>query len=106
MHGSDWRIMVLARLVHSATLTNIALVDVEVLRAHIKVLLFALGKVQTMCVDLLTILPACNRTLGLLRRGRCISWVLWNAKEVEVLRVDKHSRPPVAHLSIVTNAHD
>lgn len=88
MDGCDRCIMMLAHLVHSAALANIALVDVEVLRAHIEVLLLTFGEVQAVCVDLLAILSACNRALGLLRRGRCISWVLGDAKEVEVLRVD------------------
>ena len=59
-----------------------------------------------MCVDLLTVLSACNRALGLLCRGRGACWVLRNAEEVEGLRIDKHSWPPIAHLSIITDTHN
>ena len=106
MHGCDWRIMVLARSLHCTSISNIALIDVKVFRAHVEILLLTLGKVQTMCVDLLTILPARNRALGLLRRGRCVSWVFRYAQEVERLRVNEDSRPPIAHFSVITDTYD
>ena len=98
--------MVLARSLHCSSISNIALIDVKVFRPHIEVFLLSLCKVQTVCVDLLTVLPACNRALGFLRCGRCISWVFGYAQEVERLRVDEHSRPPIAHFSVITDTHN
>ena len=106
MHRCDWRIMVLTRSLHCTSISNIALIDVKVFRAHIEVFLLSLCKVQTVCVDLLTVLPASNRALGLLRRGSRISWVFGYAQEVERLRVDEHSWPPIAHFSVITDTHD
>ena len=56
--------------------------------------------------DLRSVLPASYRALSFLSRRGGIGGVLWYAEEVERLRIDKHSRPPIAHLAIVTDTHN
>ena len=106
VHGSDWCIVVLACSLYGTSLPNIALIDVEVFRAHIEILLLTLREIQAVSVDLLPILTASYRTLSLLSRCTSIGGVFWYAQEVERLRIHKHGRPPIAHLSIVTDTHD
>ena len=45
VHGSDWRIVVLACPLYGTSLPNIALIDVEVFRAHIEILLLTLREI-------------------------------------------------------------
>ena len=68
MYGCDWCIVMLACPCYSTTLSNIALVDVEVFRANVEVLLFTFREIQAVSVDLLSVLPAGYRALSFLRR--------------------------------------
>ena len=68
MYGCDWCIVMLACPRYSTTLPNIALIDVEVFRANVEVLLFTFREIQAVSVDLLSVLPAGYRALSFLRR--------------------------------------
>ena len=68
VHGCDRCIMMLACPRYSTTLPNIALVNVEVFRTNVEVLLFTFREIQAMGVDLLSVLSAGYRALSFLRR--------------------------------------
>ena len=68
VNGCDWCIVMLACPRYSTTLPNIALIDVEVFRANVEVLLFTFREIQAVSVNLLSVLPAGYRALSFLRR--------------------------------------
>lgn len=67
VNGCDWCIVMLACPRYSTTLPNIALVNVEVFRANVEVLLFTFREIQAVSVNLLSVLPAGYRALSFLR---------------------------------------
>ena len=82
----------------------LAEVDVEVLRANIKVVLVSLGKVEAVSIDRLPVVLA-TADWRLIRRHCCnpaLSLLLRTEERVS-LRVYKHSRSPIAHLTIVAD---
>lgn len=81
----------------------IAAVDVEVLGAHVEVVLVSLCEVEAMGVDGLPVV-ACPANRGLF--GRSCGHILrffGDTQETEVLRVNKDGRAPIAHLSVVAD---
>ena len=86
-------------------LPMVALVNVEVLRPHIEVLLFTLCEIEAVSVDRLLGLRSATQIRGLFRLGGgTASHVLRLLEHAEGLRVYEHRRTPVAKLSIVTDA--
>ena len=82
----------------------LAEVDVEVLRANIKVVLVSLGKVEAVSIDRLPVVLA-TADWRLIRRHCCNATLnfLLRTEERVSLRVYKHSRSPIAHLTIVAD---
>ena len=84
----------------------LALVNIEVFRPNVEILLLAFREIKTMSIDLLSVI-ACAANRRLLWSGRLrILIIFGGAKEVKVLWVHEYSRPPIAQLAIITNADD
>lgn len=98
--------MVFQDLGHACLLLTVAaLVNVEVFRAHVEVLLLTLCEVESVRVNRLLVVVLAHLTLirdGAWLRGR----LLRCAKDVEGTRLDEHFRVPLAHLTVVTYTHD
>ena len=106
MHSCDWGVVVFVHLLDFAFLTLVALVDVEVFRTNIEVLLVSLSEVESVRIDRLPIVSrSSNRWLIGCRLSRVLL-VLGYRKEVEVLGIDEHCGSPVAHLTVVGYRHD
>ena len=88
---------------HESIGALVTLIDFEVFRTNVEDFLLALGEVKTVRIDGLAIVSAAH--WGLIRGGLCsILDFLGDAEERELVGVNEHSGPPVAHLAIVTDA--
>ena len=97
--------MVLEGIVDGAV-SLLALVYLEVLRAHIEIVLLALREVQAVGVDRLRVLlgPSNGWLLGG-RSGR-VGTLFGDFEEAEGLGVKKRRRLPIAHLAVVADGYD
>eukprot|EP00353_Schmidingerella_taraikaensis_P004611 CAMPEP_0185570676 /NCGR_PEP_ID=MMETSP0434-20130131/2906_1 /TAXON_ID=626734 ORGANISM="Favella taraikaensis, Strain Fe Narragansett Bay" /NCGR_SAMPLE_ID=MMETSP0434 /ASSEMBLY_ACC=CAM_ASM_000379 /LENGTH=150 /DNA_ID=CAMNT_0028185865 /DNA_START=560 /DNA_END=1012 /DNA_ORIENTATION=+ len=89
-----------------AAILLLALVNFEVFRAHIEVVLLTLGEVETVSVDRLSVV-ASTANRGLVGcRSRRILRLLCHREEGEALGVEQRRRSPIAHLAVVTDRHN
>ena len=84
----------------------LTLIDLEVLRAHVEIVLLALCEVEAVSVDRLRILLGTSNSW--LLGGRCcrIGTFFGDFEEVEALRIEKRRRLPVAHLAVIADGYD
>jgi len=101
VHSCDWCVVIFVHLLDFALLALVALIDVEVFRTNIEVLLVSLSEIKSVSIDWLSVVSrSTNRRLIGSSLSR-ILLVLGYREEVEVLGVNEHCRSPVAHLTVV-----
>ena len=97
--------MVLEGIVDGAV-SLLALVYLEVLRAHIEIVLFALREVQAVSIDRLRVFLGTSNGWLLGRRCSRVGTLFDDFEEAEVLGIKKRRRLPVAHLAVIADGDD
>jgi len=105
LYRCEWCMMILEDALDAAILL-LALVNFEVFRAHIEVVLLTLGEVEAVSVDRLSVVASTSNRGLVGSRSRRILRLLCHREEGKALGVEQRRRSPIAHLAVVTDRHN